>query len=192
MPTTVTSDGAPGLIKAIEAVFSSSVRIRCWFHRLANIRAKIPDEAAPEVLAYLYAVRDAPTLDAARVAADRFTNRFAAEFPAAVACFEDDRDALARHPPSPGATPRPGPHDQPGGTILRRGTSTHQGHTPALDRTLDDELAFATMICAADHWCRVSISDLERHQLHLLRVELGLDPPPTQEQRKSRTERNAA
>jgi hypothetical protein len=40
------------------------------------------------------------------------------------------------------------------------------------------KLVFATMIRAADRWCRVSISDLERHQLNLLRAELGLDPPP--------------
>jgi len=40
------------------------------------------------------------------------------------------------------------------------------------------KLVFATMIRAADRWCRVSISDLERHQLKLLRVELGIDPPP--------------
>jgi putative transposase len=66
LPTTVTTDGAPGMIKAVEVVFPSSVRIRCWFHRLSNIRAKLPDEAAPEVLAHLYAVRDAPTIDAAR------------------------------------------------------------------------------------------------------------------------------
>jgi putative transposase len=32
LPTTVTSDGTPGLVRAIEAVFSKSVRIRCWFH----------------------------------------------------------------------------------------------------------------------------------------------------------------
>jgi putative transposase len=40
------------------------------------------------------------------------------------------------------------------------------------------KLMFATLIRAADRWCRVSISDLERHQLTLLRGELGLDPPP--------------
>jgi hypothetical protein len=33
------------------------------------------------------------------------------------------------------------------------------------------------MIRAAERWYRVSI-DLERHQLKLLRAELGLDPPP--------------
>lgn len=33
------------------------------------------------------------------------------------------------------------------------------------------------MIRAADRRCRVSISDLERHQLTLLPAELGLNPP---------------
>ncbi len=38
------------------------------------------------------------------------------------------------------------------------------------------KLVFATMIRAANRWCRISFSDLERHQLKLLRAELGLDP----------------
>lgn len=92
MPTTV--DGAPGLVKAIAVCFPASIRIRCWFHRLANIRAKLPDESASQVMAHLYAVRDAPTLDAARGAADRLINTYRREFPAAVTCFQDDLDAL--------------------------------------------------------------------------------------------------
>jgi hypothetical protein len=40
------------------------------------------------------------------------------------------------------------------------------------------KLVFASMIRAAERWCRVSVSDVERHQLKLLRAELGLDPPP--------------
>ena len=94
LPTTVTSDGAPGLIKAITTCFPASIRIRCWFHRLGNLRAKLPDETAGQVLAHVYAVRDAPTLDAARAAADRFINTYGREYPAAVACFTDDLDAL--------------------------------------------------------------------------------------------------
>ena len=93
-PTTVTSDGAPGLINAITACFPASIRIRCWFHRLGNLRAKLPDETAGEVLAHAYAVRDAPTLDAARAAADRLVNTYRREYPAAVACFADDLEAL--------------------------------------------------------------------------------------------------
>lgn len=59
-----------------------------------HIRAKLPDESAAEVMAHLYAVRDAPTIDAARAAADRLINTYRREYPAAVACFEDDLDAL--------------------------------------------------------------------------------------------------
>ncbi|MGH9046411.1 MAG: IS256 family transposase [Acidimicrobiales bacterium] len=32
LPTTVTTDGAPGMIKAVDVVFARSIRIRCWFH----------------------------------------------------------------------------------------------------------------------------------------------------------------
>src|SRR5207247_9512081 len=92
-PTTVTSDGAPGLIAAINTVFAKSIRIRCWFLRLANIRAKLPDETAGEVLAHLYAVRDAPTLDAPRAAAHRFVNAYRRAYPAAVARSTADPDA---------------------------------------------------------------------------------------------------
>jgi transposase-like protein len=94
LPTTVTTDGAPGMIKAVEVVFPTSVRVRCWFHRLSNIRSKLPDDEAAEVMDHIYAVRDAPTLDAARAAADRFENTYRRQFPAAVACFADDREAL--------------------------------------------------------------------------------------------------
>ena len=55
------------------------------------------------------------------------------------------------------------------------------------------KLVFATMIRAADRWCRVSITDLER-QLRLVRTELGLDPPPadTDNRRTDRRKRVAA
>ena len=46
------------------------------------------------MLAHVYAVRDAPTLDAARAAADRFINTYGREYPAAVACCSDDLEAL--------------------------------------------------------------------------------------------------
>jgi hypothetical protein len=56
------------------------------------------------------------------------------------------------------------------------------------------KLAFATMIRTADRWCRVSVNDIESHQLRLLRAELGLDPPPTQDYatRQRRTTGRAA
>jgi len=109
-PTTVTSDGAPGLINAINAVRDKSIRIRCWFHRLANIRAKLPDETAGEVLAHVYAVRDAPTLDAARAAADRFANTFLARVSGGGRLFHRGPRRAAGHPPGTGPASHPGPH----------------------------------------------------------------------------------
>jgi putative transposase len=178
MPTTATSDGAPGLIRAIEVCYPASIRIRCWFHRLANIRAKLPDETAAEVLAHVYAVRDAPTLDAARAAADRLINTYGRDYPAAIACFQNDLDALlaihrvpARHRIRVRTT-----------NLAERSFVEERRRTKVIPRLMDEraamKLVFATMIRAADRWCRVSISDLERHQLKLLRAELGLDPPP--------------
>ena len=54
------------------------------------------------------------------------------------------------------------------------------------------KLVFATMIRAAQRWCRVSISDLERHQLNLLRTELGIDPPPASDNRKTQRRKHVA
>lgn len=177
-PTTVTSDGAPGLVNAVTAVFLQSIRIRCWFHRLGNIRAKLPDERAGEVLAHVYAVRDAPTLDAARAAADRFINGYQREYPAAVACFADDLEALlavhrvpVRHRIRVRTT-----------NLAERSFEEERRRTKVIPRLMEEKaamkLVFATLIRAAERWARVSVSDIERHQLKLLRAELGLDPPP--------------
>jgi transposase-like protein len=192
LPTTITSDGAPGLINAITACFPASIRIRCWFHRLGNIRAKLPAETAGEVLAHLYAVRDAPTLDAARAAADRFINTYRREYPAAIACFTDDLAALlaihrvpVRHRIRVRTT-----------NLAERSFVEERRRTKVIPRFPDKKaamkLVFATLIRAADRWCRVSISDLERHQLTLLRAELGLDPPPANTNDRKTNRRNSA
>ena len=192
MPTTITSDGAPGLVKAIEVCFPASIRIRCWFHRLANIRAKLPDESASEVMAHLYAVRDAPTLDAARAAADRLINTFDRAFPAAVACFRDDLDALlaihrvpVRHRIRVRTT-----------NLAERSFVEERRRTKVIGRFGDEhaamKLVFATMIRAAERWCRLSISDLERHQLKLLRADLGIDPPPASNTTKTSQRKHVA
>jgi len=187
LPTTITSDGAPGLINAIKACFPASVRIRCWFHRLANIRAKLPDETAGDVLAHVYAVRDAPTLDAARAAADRVVNTYQRQYPAAVACFADDLEALlaihrvpVRHRIRVRTT-----------NLAERSFVEERRRTKVTGRLPDEKaamkLVFATMIRAADRWSRVSVSDLERHQLRLLRTDRGLDPPPATDHNEKQT-----
>ena len=129
---------------------------------------------------------------AARVAADRFTNTFRRDYPAAVACFEDDLEALlaihrvpVRHRIRVRTT-----------NLAERSFVEERRRTKVIPRLTDEKaamkLVFATMIRTADRWCRISISDLERHQLRLLRAELGLDPPPANEDHKTTRRRRVA
>jgi hypothetical protein len=47
-PLLVTSDGAPGIIKAIEVCFPRAARQRCLAHRMRNLAAKLPEDVWPE------------------------------------------------------------------------------------------------------------------------------------------------
>ncbi len=42
VPLTITSDGAPGLMRAIDQVWPDSWRLRCWVHRMRNFQSKGP------------------------------------------------------------------------------------------------------------------------------------------------------
>ena len=44
-PVTITTDGAMGLTKAIDAMWPKSLRIRCWFHKMQNLQQKVPAPA---------------------------------------------------------------------------------------------------------------------------------------------------
>ena len=68
-PLTMTSDGAPGLLRALTEVFPNSLRLRCWVHKMRNVLDKLPNSAREEVKAWLHSVRDAPTPEAGREAA---------------------------------------------------------------------------------------------------------------------------
>jgi putative transposase len=177
-PTSVTSDGAPGLIQAIEQVFSDSLRIRCWYHKLSNIRSKIPEEAAQEFMAHIRAVRDAPTHEAGEAAAALVIESFSQTYPAAISCFCEDLDASLAHLKVP-VRHRINVRTT---NLLERSFVEERRRSKVIPRFTDEKsamkLVFATLIRASERWSRVSVSELERKQLGLLRRELGIDPPP--------------
>lgn len=181
-PTSVTSDGAPGLIQAIEQVFSKSLRIRCQrsCHKLASIRAKIPEEAAQEFMAHVRAVRDAPTHQAGEAAAASVIEQFSGTYPAAVRCFSEDLEASLAHLKVP-VRHRINVRTT---NLLERSFVEERRRSKVIPRFTDEKsamkLVFATLIRASERWSRVSVSQLERKQLGLLRLELGIDPPPEQ------------
>ena len=60
-PLLVVSDGAPGIVKAIETCFPRSARQRCLAHRMRNLVAKVPDDAWPEFKGRVTAAYQAPS-----------------------------------------------------------------------------------------------------------------------------------
>jgi len=66
VPLVVATDGAPGLIKAVEAIWPEVERIRCWVHKMRNVLDKVPEGERAVLKPYLEAVRDAPDYETGR------------------------------------------------------------------------------------------------------------------------------
>jgi putative transposase len=101
-PLLVISDGAAGLIGAVERTMGAALRQRCLIHRARNVLAKVPRHAQTEVKADYWAIFDLPEdvepgLDAvakAQARIDSFATRWRDSYPAAVRCLLDDRESL--------------------------------------------------------------------------------------------------
>jgi putative transposase len=100
-PVLVISDGAPGLLSAVEQAFPRSLRQRCTIHRARNVLAKIPAGAQAEVKAAYWSIFDdvqAPAgqaaVEEARRRAAAFAARYERIYPAAVTCLTSTLDEL--------------------------------------------------------------------------------------------------
>jgi len=95
-PLLVCTDGAPGLIGAVEVVFATSLRQRCLIHRCRNLLAKVPTHAQDQVKQAFWQIFDDITADPgeqavaqARQRAETFARRYRDRYPAAVSCLTD-------------------------------------------------------------------------------------------------------
>jgi len=99
-PWLVVSDGAPGLIKAINELWPEADRQRCTVHRLRNILAKLPKrlELQERVKGAYWAALDEAIdpEDAERRLRELVTN-LEREYPSAAACLAEDMPALCVH-----------------------------------------------------------------------------------------------
>ncbi len=93
----VVSDGAPGIIKALETCFPRSARQRCLAHRMRNLTAKVPEEIWPELKTRVQASYQAPSRKIARELAEGVIADYERDYPSAVACFMDDFEACIAH-----------------------------------------------------------------------------------------------
>ena len=101
-PLLVISDGAPGLISAVERTMGAALRQRCLIHRCRNVLAKVSKNAQAEVKADYWAIFEvpedmAPGLDAVAYVhkrIDSFAARWRDSYPAAVHALLADRESL--------------------------------------------------------------------------------------------------
>jgi len=105
-PLLVISDGAPGLIAAIEQAFPRALRQRCLIHRARNVLAKVPAGMQAEVKDAYWALFDTEDLKTqpgprlAELVDHRITEmagRYAATYPAAMKCLLADRGGLTAY-----------------------------------------------------------------------------------------------
>jgi putative transposase len=96
-PLTITTDGAVGLIQAIEATWPKSLRIRCGFHKMQNLQQKVPAQAWPEFKALVGDLRDAPSREKAAERREQIVAQYQREFPEACRCLLDDAEASLNH-----------------------------------------------------------------------------------------------
>ena len=105
-PLLIISDGAPGLISAIEQAYPQALRQRCVIHRARNILAKIPAGMQAEVKDAYWKIFDTADLKTppgpklvelidARIS--EMAARYGPTYPAAMKCLTTDRDGLTAY-----------------------------------------------------------------------------------------------
>jgi transposase-like protein len=172
-PALVTSDGAPGVIKAIETCFPRSARQRCLAHRMRNLAAKVPEDQWPEVKARIQACYQAPSRAIARDLARGVVADYGRDLPSAVACFEDDFEACIAHLRMP-VTHRRAIRTT---NLLERLFLEERRRLKIIPNAFGErpvlKLMFGAMIRAADRWRAIKFTDFERRQIAAARDDLN-------------------
>ncbi len=157
-PLTITTDGAPGLLRAVAEQWPQSLRLRCWVHKVRNIGAKIPTERWCEVKGALVAIRDAATPAAGAQAAQAFLERYGKEFPAAAKCLSEDLDALLALLELPWRLRQ----FVRTTNLVERSFVEERRRSKTLPRFFTEQscvkLVFATLIRAAERWQRIVLT----------------------------------
>jgi putative transposase len=171
-PILVITDGAPGLIRAVEEVFPRSLRQRCLAHKVRNLQSKVPEERWREVKGYAISAYQAGSPAMAQLAREEFVKRFERELPSATACFLDDFEACAAHLRLPIAHRRVARTTN----LLERLFGEDRRRTKVIPHAFGEravlKLMYASLIRASQNWRGIVISEFEVRQLEALRAEL--------------------
>jgi len=93
-PKLATADGALGFWPALEQVWPSCQKQRCWVHKTVNVLDKLPKKLQPEAKERLHDIWMAETEKEAEEAFDHFLEVYGAKHDKACACLKKDRALL--------------------------------------------------------------------------------------------------
>jgi transposase-like protein len=102
-PLFIVTDGNPGVLKAIEEIFSRSMKQRCQRHRLENILGKVPREVRSKLKTAILESFHAETYEEGLRRGMDVIAQYRDRFPSAMACMEETLEAtlqVLRLPPS--------------------------------------------------------------------------------------------
>lgn len=191
-PLTVTTDGAPGLTKAVEVLWPKAWRIRCWFHKMQNLQAKVPPAAWPAFKQLVLDVRDAPTHEEGKTRLERLVREHRDRLPEACRCLLEDTEAslnhlrvLERHRAFVRTT-----------NLVERSFVEERRRTKVIPHLFEEgslvRLVFAVLIRISERWSRPLFSAFEREQLIRLRHQILGEEDTAIPEPKPRAKRRSA
>jgi putative transposase len=174
-PLLVASDGAPGMIRAIEECLPRSIRQRCLAHKMRNLQSKVPEDVWPEFKARAAACYQAASPALARLLRDDIAATYARDLPSAVACLDDDFEACVAHLRFPLGHRRAIRTTN----LLERLFGEARRRTKVIPHAFGEravlKLMYAALIRAAEHWRGIRVTEFEQRQLKAIRDEIDND-----------------
>ena len=171
-PLLVTSDGVPGIIKAIEVCFPRAARQRCLAHRMRNLAAKVPEDVWPDFKVRAQAAYQAPSRAIARELAAGVDADYGRKYDSAVACFMDDFEACIAHLRFP-VTHRRAIRTT---NLLERLFVEERRRLKIIPNAFGEravlKLMFGALIRAAERWRSIKVTEFEHRQITSVRKEL--------------------
>jgi len=174
-PLLVASDGAPGMIRAIEECLPRSLRQRCLAHKMRNLQSKVPEDVWPEFKARAAACYQAASPALARLLRDDIATTYGTDLPSAVACLDDDFEACIVHLRFPLGHRRVIRTTN----LLERLFGEERRRTKVIPHAFGEravlKLMYAALIRAAERWRGIRITEFEQRQLKAIRDEIDKD-----------------
>jgi putative transposase len=174
IPLSLTSDGAPGLLKAIEEIFPQSLRMRCWVHKMRNLSVKLPPEIWEKIKPEIVAIRESATYQQGEQKLLAVAEKYKEIYPSLVKCLLEDYPALLnvlrfpyRHRKAIRST-----------NLIERTFVEERRRTKVIPQFLTEKsclkLVFSVLYRAASRWRKIPMGPFEIREIGRLRRERSI------------------